>query len=111
MAIAPELAGAMSILSSRRGGELFVEVRGDLDAATAPLLLTRVELEAELCPQRLVLDLSGVSFCGSAGIGALLRIRKRADECGVELVLARPSQSVMRVLGISGLERYFSVEA
>lgn len=59
-------------------------------------------LLAETGARRLVLDLAEVRFIDSAGVGALLSIRERTEQLGVELILANVPEPVRRVLGLTG---------
>jgi anti-anti-sigma factor len=50
----------------------------------------------------LVLDLADVGFVDSAGLGALLSIRERTTQLGIEMAIARPSDAVRRLLELAG---------
>ena len=52
----------------------------------------------------MVLDLSAVSFCDSAGLNVLLWSRRHADQAGAVLVLACVPAKVRRVLDMSGMD-------
>lgn len=52
-------------------------------------------------PRRLIVDLSGVRFCGTAGIGALVQARVKAQAQATELVLVC-SHPVSRTLDLTG---------
>jgi anti-anti-sigma factor len=49
------------------------------------------------------LDLSEVGFVDSAGLGALLALRERAQDRGIELGITRVSDPVRRLLELTGL--------
>jgi anti-anti-sigma factor len=51
---------------------------------------------------RVVVDLAGVEFVDSAGLGALLASHERAKDAGIEMKLANPSDPVRRILDITG---------
>jgi anti-sigma B factor antagonist len=83
-----------------------VAVSGDIDLATAPVL--RSTLMAALdgpppVPQVLEVDLAGVGFLDSTGIGALIGVRNHAisKACQVQLTGLQPP--VRRVLVVTGL--------
>ncbi|MGV9800834.1 STAS domain-containing protein [Mycobacterium sp. NPDC003449] len=77
-----------------------ITVHGDLDAATAPDFAAYARQHASHI-HRLVLDLSGVDFCGTAGLSALQDI---GDECVADNVPwgLTASSAVDRVLDLSG---------
>jgi len=53
--------------------------------------------------RRLVLDLADLTFVDSAGLGALLAIRDRTEDLGIEMVLTNLSDPVRRILDLSGM--------
>jgi anti-sigma B factor antagonist len=83
-----------------------VAVSGEIDLATAPSL--RSTLIAALdgsppSPMLLQVDLAGVGFLDSTGIGALVGVRNHAvaKSCTVQLIgLQRPVQRVLAVTGL-----------
>lgn len=93
---------------SEEAGRLVVEVSGELDVATSPLLRAAV---AELADRDLpiVLDTAAVSFMDSTGLGALLTLR-RDPTVGTRLVLRRPSDAVRRVLDLTRTDGLFEIE-
>jgi anti-anti-sigma factor len=92
-----------------------VAVRGELDLTTAPELLHALSVAIDSGRPVLVVDLSGVAFCDSSGLSALVRTRNRLDEIGGVVGLVGATPIVQRVLDISGLTEvlgaYPSVEA
>ncbi|MFI0829630.1 STAS domain-containing protein [Streptomyces roseolus] len=84
-----------------------MEIVGDLDHAHAPEL--RRELDAlVLRPgERPVLDLSGMTFCDSSGITAMIAARSRAEASGAGCALAAVPDFTLRVLRIAGLDQIF----
>jgi anti-sigma B factor antagonist len=82
-----------------------VELRpaADLDMAATFKLEPEVErLLSRDGVRRLVLDLADVRFIDSAGVGALLSIRERAERQSVELELTNVPRHVERVLDLTG---------
>lgn len=58
-----------------------------------------------------VVDLAGLEYISSAGLGALLATQKRlVDKLGKGLKLVRPNKHVSDVLRIAGLQRVFEIE-
>jgi anti-anti-sigma factor len=76
---------------------------GELDmAATFKLELELDRLLSGREVRRLVLDVADVRFIDSAGLGALLSIRERTRQLGIEMTLVNVSDPVRRVLDLSG---------
>jgi anti-sigma B factor antagonist len=88
---------------------LYVKITGDLDAATADELVQTITTDLPDHDPALFLDLAGVDFCGSAGIGALLQVRRHQQDRGRPLSLANLTDRVLRVLHISGVLPYMPV--
>ena len=80
-----------------------IKVAGELDESTQDQLITTVGdcLRHHAAPVRL--DLAGLTFLGSAGIGALLQCRDAAVQAGHTLELVDPQPSVHHVLDIVNL--------
>jgi anti-anti-sigma factor len=88
-----------------RGDDRSVELAlaGDLDMVATFNLEPEVDrLLAERGVRRLILNLADVGLIDSAGVGALVSIRERTEQLGVELILANVPGPVQRVLEITG---------
>ncbi len=89
-------------------------VAGELDLATVKAFREAVteRLDGKI---DLVLDVAGLAFCDSTGLGAIVGLHRGAREAGVRLVLAGPRQRLASLLQISGVDRvvgvYKSVDA
>lgn len=73
-----------------------VVVVGEIDSLTAPKLSTTLHCELERQPGVLVLDLTGVSFLGVAGLQVLDCALARAKTIPVALNLVHHDQSVVQ---------------
>jgi anti-sigma B factor antagonist len=56
-----------------------------------------------------IADMSGTTYCDSAGVRALLTARTAAAACGAKLRLVIPSTTVLRVLSLLGLDRLLQI--
>ena len=85
-----------------------VHVVGEIDTLTAPVL--RAQLDEHLpIVSLLVLDLSDVTFLGSAGLAVLVATKDSADARGSTLRLVCGSRIVTRALEATGLLTLFDV--
>ena len=91
--------------TSRRDGWSVVSVAGDLDLTSAPALRSEIVRLVAEGTTRVVLDLSGVEFCDSVGLGALVGAQKRLRARGGVVRLAACSAPVRRVLELTSLDR------
>jgi anti-anti-sigma factor len=101
-------ASPMLTIESRIGatGPTLV-VTGEIDMATAPQL--RQEILGRLSStETLFLDLAGVSFMGIAGVHVLVASQRRAGLLDKQIVLARTSSAVERVLDLTGTSPLFA---
>ncbi|MEV7402813.1 STAS domain-containing protein [Streptomyces sp. NPDC091267] len=86
-----------------------LEITGGLDHRTAPELRRAVDRLTLVAGQLLVLDLTGLAFCDSSGISALLAAHNLAKEQNADTALAAVPADVTRILRIVGLDRVFTV--
>jgi anti-sigma B factor antagonist len=93
---------------ARNDGSIIVSLAGELDLYNAHEVR---EALLECCaeaPQRLVVDLSAVTFIDSTALGVLIEARtKLANRRG--FLLAAPGLETRRALEVSGLDRHFAV--
>ncbi|HKT00671.1 MAG TPA: STAS domain-containing protein [Rugosimonospora sp.] len=86
-------------------------VTGDLDLASAGELAQRAAALVPEAPGLLLIDFSGVDFCDSAGIRALLSVRKAAERAGCELRLTGVRDRHVRwVLHVTALDTVIPVD-
>ena len=84
-----------------------MHLRGDLDMGSAETAFDFVGDFVDRGHGPVVVDLSGVRFCDSHGLRALIRMRDYAERSGSALQLAAPSESLLKVMRISGLKLKF----
>lgn len=94
----------LTIGVQRTADELILTLAGEIDMLTAARLSSVVNdaLAAEP-PPRIVLDLGGVTFCDSQGLGTLVVLSRKASHAQSLLVLANVGDFLLRVLDITGL--------
>jgi len=91
-----------------RDGQSVVRVAGDLDLAAVEDFVQVVES----CLGRsegVELDLAGVSFIDSSGLGALVRSRKAAEAQSKTLRLSNVNEPTQRLLNLTGLAEVFDI--
>ncbi|MEW2465072.1 STAS domain-containing protein [Streptomyces sp. NPDC046994] len=85
-----------------------LHVSGELDLPNAAVLRNHVEQLALVHGHRLVIDLSGLTFCDSSGITTLFAARQHTQAAGADIVLADVPAHTLRNLGIIGLDQVFT---
>ena len=89
---------------------LFLKYEGEFTLDVTPELKRRLEAElAENDVAAVVLDLSGVGFMDSSGIGFLVFVNTRMRSAGKGCYLCRLSPKVRKTLGLVQLLTYFTV--
>jgi anti-anti-sigma factor len=87
----------------RSAAEAVVSLTGEIDLSTAPRLSTVVNDLLSDPPARVVLDMAGVTFCDSQGLGTLVVLSRKASLAQSCLVLTNVADFLLRVLDITGL--------
>ena len=92
----------LQLSESDRSGARLLAIRGELDVATAHLLGDKLNI---LLGEHssVELDMSGLSFIDSTGLGVLVRATEVADQSGRDLTIGALSEPVMRVVELTGL--------
>lgn len=100
---------ALGFAVSRHSTRTVVAVTGEIDVATQGQLRSYLNELIVGGDVHLVLDLSGVSFLDSTGLGALIGARRRVYAFHGSLALVIPDEQVMKVFTITGLEKVFVI--
>ena len=93
----------MEIISQRLDDILDVKIKGRLDGYWADHLKNNLEELIRGGAHRIFLNLSGVSYLSSAGIGLLVHFHKKLNGIDGSFVIVSPSEPVKRVLDLCGL--------
>lgn len=95
----------------RDGNVATILAAGEIDLASSPDLRSALQALLDDGVRRLVLDLSGVTFIDSSGLGVLVGVLKRVEELGDDggLELRGLTGPVRKVFEITGLHEVFVV--
>ena len=95
-----------AITFERSGTVGVLRPSGELDLATAPEPRAQIGAFFQEHPgQRLVLDLSDVTFVDSTVLGVLVRAVRIAEQAGSSLAVRNPAAAIRRVFELTGLNR------
>jgi anti-anti-sigma factor len=88
-----------------------VRLAGELDSATAPPLIGFLRDTTVRNPAHLVLDLAGVRFLASAGVGIIMSALRNADGVRglLHLVGVTDNPAVARVLDLTGVRPFLDI--
>lgn len=101
MSTAQQRETAPSIESFEPAG-LIVSPHGELDINTAPDLRTRLREAVEAGTQRLVVDLSSVTFIDSVALAAILHVTRQLQPGRLAIVSAPDSYAAL-IIDVAGL--------
>jgi anti-sigma B factor antagonist len=101
--------GQLRVGIEDQGWQVVAHVEGDADVATVDHLYESIGLY--LVPgQRVVLDLSGVTFMDTSGLAVLEHAHTTLSASGGSLILRNPSSWAHRLLSTAGVDKRFVVE-
>lgn len=91
-------------------GIVLLACRGELDLASAPELVDHARAAVRGGARRVCVDLTGIDHLDSAGIAALVNVRRYVIRALGSLVIVCPAGRIQRLLTVTGLEPYFDIE-
>jgi anti-sigma B factor antagonist len=106
---APDQHVRITLTTTDEGDRKVVAVAGEVDPLTAPEFDDALRAAAAES-STVVVDLGAVSFLDSSGLRVIVAAQQELEASGIGLVIRNPSDSVRRVLEISGLTQHFDVE-
>jgi anti-sigma B factor antagonist len=102
----------LEVRAERHGPRARLTVAGELDLATAGVLREAAAAQLRSGELReLVLDLGGVTFLDSSGLGALLQVRGDLLSAGSSLAIDAVASGTARIIAIAGLAETFGLPA
>jgi anti-anti-sigma factor len=84
-------------------------VAGEVDMLTGPALQSHLDQALDTGPERLIVDLSQVSFLGSTGLAVLINAHQAAAHQGTTFQLRGIGRAVARVLQAINLASFFEI--
>ena len=101
----------MEIRTERHGDDATAYVIGEIDHHNAKTARERLDKVIEtIQPVRFGLDLSGVTFCDSSGLGLIMGRMKKCLSVGSTLIIKHPSKAALRILEIAGIDKMIKIE-
>lgn len=86
-----------------------VLVCGEVDYGTLPKLRECLDQLLGRGLERIDLDLREVRFIDSGGLGLLMAAHKRLEAAGGTLRILHPQRFVLKILNVSGIDRFLEV--
>lgn len=105
-------ASPMTISVDAQGDEVVMRVAGEIDLVTGDQWREALHsIVADATAQRLVVDLSDVSFISSEGIGTLVVAQQKLADQGGSLDVVASKRSVVRPIELLGLASLFNLRS
>jgi anti-sigma B factor antagonist len=107
----PDLDALLWVQRTVENHSVVVKAGGELDLLTAPRLSTQLDLAEAIVvpPAPVVLDLTGLTFLGSAGLSVMVAHAERCAALGSRLEIVSESPVVNRPLEMTGLDKVLAV--
>lgn len=99
----------IQLVQETRADWCVVAVRGRADAEAADELETALRAAVDQHP-RVAVNFWSLSYISSAGLRAILQAARAAEAKGVEFVICAPSDSVKKVLSMSGMHHVMKIQ-
>ena len=101
----------LHITQAESEGTLVISLAGELDHHAARMAIEQAEDLMVLYPcEKLVLNLSGLTFMDSSGLAVVLHLPRTCARCGCEFVVRGTPPQPMRVFEASGLPQVIIFE-
>ncbi|MCW2508812.1 MAG: Anti-sigma factor antagonist [Modestobacter sp.] len=100
----------MTVVDGPEKDQVLAQVRGELDAASNPLLQRTLLRALRRAGQLLTIDLSEVTFFGSAGVTALVWLSQHPEAADKHVRVVATSRIVTGPLELTGLLERLDVQ-
>jgi anti-sigma B factor antagonist len=99
----------LTVTSRQEGARTVISVVGEIDVYTAPTLRERLNELVAAGRYDLVVDMQGVEFLDSTGLGVLVGGLKRVRSHEGSLCLVCDQEKILKVFRITGLTKVFPI--
>ncbi len=100
----------LALTTRPMGDKVIIEVGGEIDVYTAPRLREHLVSVVAQGHHHLIIDMEGVGFLDSTGIGVLVSGLRRVREHNGTLRLVCSQPHVLKILRITGLTTVFPID-
>jgi anti-sigma B factor antagonist len=93
----------------RQTGSNVLALKGEIDLHVSPSVTSSLNEVIDKKPERLVVDLSDVSYIDSAGLAVLIGAMQRVEGYGGKFALTGLQETVRSIFEISRLDQVFQI--
>jgi anti-sigma B factor antagonist len=84
-------------------------LKGEIDLHVSPVVTASLTAMIDKKPERMVIDLSDVTYIDSAGLAALIQAMQKVEAYGGKFLLAGLQETVRSIFEISRLDQVFRI--
>jgi anti-sigma B factor antagonist len=99
----------LSLSTRAERGRTVVEVTGEIDVYTAPKLREQLAELVDAGRHDIVVDMQGVEFLDSTGLGVLVGGLKRVKQHDGSMNLVCTQERILKIFRITGLTKVFPI--
>lgn len=101
---------ALDITVRQENQTLTVFLKGELDHHAASKIKDTIDLLILKAPVKvLIMDMAGVTFMDSSGIGLIVGRYNRIRSFGGKMFIKNPSQALSKILKMSGIDQLMKI--
>lgn len=103
------MSSVINIIEEQKGDVTILRIKGKLDSMISSDLEKRAIEFVNAGQNKLLLDLSNVSYINSAGLRMLLSIKKQVKTLSGKFIVCALSSEVMEILKICGFDHVLEI--
>jgi anti-sigma B factor antagonist len=104
-----DTSGAVRVETRNVQGRSVVTVSGEVDLRSAPQLRTLLLDAGRDHSRPLLIDLSGVNYMDSSGVGTMVFVKREVERSGGKVILIGLQPRVRSVFEITHLDKFFTI--
>lgn len=103
------MAVKIRYLFSERGDHWEVKIMGEVDIHSSTEVKEKLESILDEREKSMIINAEELDYIDSTGLGMLIGIVKRLKQNNLELVLAKPQSSILKLFRITGLDKVIRI--
>lgn len=99
------------VYSELCGENLMVKICGEIDHHSAGKIRQMIDRDVFFYrAPKVILDLSGIDFMDSSGLGLILGRYTKIKDMGSVLIIKDPTAEIMKILRLSGVDKFIKIQ-
>ncbi|MCX7680144.1 MAG: STAS domain-containing protein [Spirochaetes bacterium] len=99
----------LSISTETKNNIIIIHLKGELDINSTHDFKTATSSKLAIRPSTIALNMSGLNYIDSSGIGALVKLNKDTHAAGIHLILFDLEEGIRNMFKLSRLETIFTI--